>query len=73
MKKFLGGFLASIISFCSGLAPNWQVFAVTRFFTGIFLGGIGIIMFVLLTEFLGKKSWAIVGNISIYFTYIVLK
>ena len=35
---------------------------VTRFLTGTFLGGNGVIMFVLLTELLGKKTWAVVGK-----------
>ena len=57
-----GGFIGGITSLCSGFAPTWQTLAVTRFLTGIFVGGSGVIMFVTLTELLGKRAWAAAGK-----------
>lgn len=58
----VGGFIASVVAFSSGFAPTWQIFAVTRFFTGVFVGGEGVVMFVIFTELVGKKYWGVIGK-----------
>ena len=63
MHFFAGGFLASVSGFCSAFATTWETYSVARFFTGFFLGGSGVVAFVCLTEFLGKKVWATIGEI----------
>ncbi|CAK8683760.1 unnamed protein product [Clavelina lepadiformis] len=59
----LTGILTSIAAFCAGFASSWQTFAVARVFVGLFIGGCGVALFVLMTELLGKKMWAIIGMV----------
>nr|CAB3266143.1 solute carrier family 22 member 15-like [Phallusia mammillata] len=53
--------LMIIACFCSGLAQSWQTFAVSRFFGGIFTGGSGVSLYVMLTELVGKNMWTKIG------------
>uniref|UniRef100_A0A8C6YL78 Solute carrier family 22 member 15-like n=1 Tax=Nothoprocta perdicaria TaxID=30464 RepID=A0A8C6YL78_NOTPE len=47
--------------YISALAPNYDVFAVSRFFVGIVNGGMALVSFVLTQEYVGKSFWSLTG------------
>lgn len=62
-------FFAGISGVCSGITNSWQMFAVTRFFAGFFIGGLTS-GFTLMLELLSSKSWQFVG--MVYQTFFSL-
>ena len=59
----IAGFLLLVFStFLTGFARNYLVLGVIRFFVGIFLGGTGLVSFVLAQELLGSSVWTISGK-----------
>jgi len=49
-------------SFLTSFANNYKVFALLRFFVGVFQGGTVLVSFVLGQELLGSSVWTITGN-----------
>ena len=46
----------------TALAPNYEVFALSRLLVGLMNGGIGLVSFVLTQEYVGKSYWAMTGK-----------
>ncbi|XP_041066143.1 solute carrier family 22 member 15 isoform X2 [Carcharodon carcharias] len=62
---FLAGlFLDVVFGFITALAPNYEVFAVTRLLVGLVNGGMSLVAFVLTQEFVGKSYWALTGSLT---------
>lgn len=58
-----GLFLDVIFGYISAFAPNYEIFAASRFFVGITNGGMSLVSFVLTQEYVGKSFWAMTGKI----------
>ncbi|XP_062906805.1 solute carrier family 22 member 15-like isoform X1 [Mobula hypostoma] len=64
-RTYLTGLTLDIIfGIASGIAPTYQMFLVSRFFVGVTNGGMGLVSFVLLQEYLSVSYWAIVGSLQ---------
>uniref|UniRef100_A0A8C5TWG0 Solute carrier family 22 member 15 n=1 Tax=Malurus cyaneus samueli TaxID=2593467 RepID=A0A8C5TWG0_9PASS len=50
--------------YVSALAPNYDVFAISRFFVGIVNGGMALVSFVLTQEYVGKSFWSFTGSLT---------
>ncbi|XP_026570306.1 solute carrier family 22 member 15-like isoform X2 [Pseudonaja textilis] len=59
-----GLFLDVIFGYVSAFAPNYEIFAVSRFFVGITNGGMSLVSFVLTQEYVGKSFWAMTGSLT---------
>ncbi|NXU08430.1 S22FL protein, partial [Pardalotus punctatus] len=59
-----GLFLDVIFGYITALAPNYDVFAVSRFFVGIVNGGMALVSFVLTQEYVGKSFWSFTGSLT---------
>ncbi|XP_058044970.1 solute carrier family 22 member 15-like isoform X3 [Ahaetulla prasina] len=59
-----GLFLDVIFGYISAFAPNYEIFAVSRFFVGITNGGMSLVSFVLTQEYVGKSFWAMTGSLT---------
>ncbi|KAL7990369.1 hypothetical protein Chor_013799 [Crotalus horridus] len=57
-------FLDVIFGYVSAFAPNYEIFAVSRFFVGITNGGMSLVSFVLTQEYVGKSFWAMTGSLT---------
>ncbi|XP_069756888.1 solute carrier family 22 member 15 isoform X2 [Narcine bancroftii] len=60
----IGLFLDVVFGFISAIAPNYEVFALTRLLVGIVNGGVSLVAFVLMQEFVGKSYWALTGSLT---------
>uniref|UniRef100_A0A8D0KXI3 S22FL protein n=1 Tax=Strix occidentalis caurina TaxID=311401 RepID=A0A8D0KXI3_STROC len=45
-------------------SPNYDIFAVSRFFVGIVNGGMALVSFVLTQEYVGKSFWSFTGSLT---------
>ncbi|KAM8858410.1 solute carrier family 22 member 15 [Spinachia spinachia] len=59
-----GLFFEVIFGYVTALAPNYEVFAVSRLLVGVMNGGIGLVCFVLTQEYVGKSYWAMTGTLT---------
>ncbi|KAJ6661595.1 hypothetical protein lerEdw1_013834 [Lerista edwardsae] len=58
-----GLFFDVIFGYVSAFAPNYEIFAVSRFFVGMTNGGASLVSFVLTQEYVGKSFWALTGSL----------
>ncbi|KAJ7324290.1 hypothetical protein JRQ81_017310 [Phrynocephalus forsythii] len=62
---YLTGLLFDVIfGYVSAFAPNYEIFAMSRFFVGITNGGMSLVSFVLTQEYVGKSFWALTGSLT---------
>uniref|UniRef100_A0A493TT03 Major facilitator superfamily (MFS) profile domain-containing protein n=1 Tax=Anas platyrhynchos platyrhynchos TaxID=8840 RepID=A0A493TT03_ANAPP len=59
-----GLFFDVLFGYVTALAPNYGVFAVSRFFVGIVNGGMALVSFVLTQEYVGKSFWSFTGSLT---------
>ncbi|KAM8924629.1 solute carrier family 22 member 15-like [Pelodytes ibericus] len=59
-----GLFFDVIFGYLTALAPNYEVFAVSRLFVGVMNGGMALVSFVLTQEYVGKSYWALTGSLT---------
>ncbi|NXT26176.1 S22FL protein, partial [Syrrhaptes paradoxus] len=59
-----GLFFDVVFGYVTALAPNYDVFAVSRFFVGIVNGGMALVSFVLTQEYVGKSFWSFTGSLT---------
>lgn len=62
-----GLFLEVVFGYVTAFAPSYEVFAASRLLVGLMNGGIGVVCFVLVQEYVGKSYWAMTGmNLEVY-------
>ncbi|KAG2462423.1 S22FL protein, partial [Polypterus senegalus] len=62
---FLTGFLFYIIfGFVTAFASNYEIFAASRLLAGLMNGGMALVSFVLVQEYVGKSYWALTGTMT---------
>ncbi|XP_062257087.1 solute carrier family 22 member 15 isoform X1 [Platichthys flesus] len=59
-----GLFFEVVFGYMTALAPNYEVFALSRLLVGLMNGGIGLVSFVLTQEYVGKSYWAMTGTLT---------
>ncbi|KAJ7427394.1 solute carrier family 22 member 15-like isoform X3 [Willisornis vidua] len=59
-----GLFFDVLFGYVTALAPNYDIFAVSRFFVGIVNGGMALVSFVLTQEYVGKSFWSFTGSLT---------
>lgn len=59
-----GLFFEVLFGYMTAFAPSYEVFAVSRLLVGLMNGGIGLVCFVLVQEYVGKSYWAMTGTTS---------
>ncbi|XP_042316019.1 solute carrier family 22 member 15-like [Sceloporus undulatus] len=59
-----GLFLDVVFGYVSAFAPDYEIFAMSRFFVGITNGGMSLVSFVLTQEYVGKSFWALTGSLT---------
>ncbi|NXN11004.1 S22FL protein, partial [Indicator maculatus] len=59
-----GLFFNVVFGYVTALAPNYDIFAVSRFFVGIVNGGMALVSFVLSQEYVGKPFWSFTGSLT---------
>lgn len=57
-----GLFLEVVFGYVTAFAPSYEVFAASRLLVGLMNGGIGVVCFVLVQEYVGKSYWAMTGT-----------
>ncbi|EMP40443.1 Solute carrier family 22 member 15-like protein [Chelonia mydas] len=59
-----GLFFDVIFGYVTAFAPNYEIFAMSRFIVGIMNGGMSLVSFVLTQEYVGKSFWALTGSLT---------
>ncbi|XP_054030716.1 solute carrier family 22 member 15-like [Dryobates pubescens] len=59
-----GLFFDVIFGYVTALAPNYNMFAASRFVVGIVNGGMALVSFVLTQEYVGKSFWSFTGSLT---------
>nr|XP_009668675.1 PREDICTED: solute carrier family 22 member 15-like isoform X1 [Struthio camelus australis]XP_009668676.1 PREDICTED: solute carrier family 22 member 15-like isoform X1 [Struthio camelus australis]XP_009668677.1 PREDICTED: solute carrier family 22 member 15-like isoform X1 [Struthio camelus australis] len=59
-----GLFFDVVFGYVTALAPNYDIFAISRFFVGIVNGGMALVSFVLTQEYVGKSFWSFTGSLT---------
>lgn len=57
-------FFEVIFAFGSALAPNYELFALSRLMVGLMNGGMALVCFILSQEYVGKGYWALTGTLT---------
>lgn len=60
-----GMFFEVLFGYLTAFAPSYEVFALSRLLVGLMNGGIGLVCFVLVQEYVGRSYWAMTGTIGI--------
>ncbi|XP_076834709.1 solute carrier family 22 member 15 isoform X2 [Brachyhypopomus gauderio] len=62
---FLTGlFFELLFAYGSALAPNYELFALSRLLVGMMNGGMALVCFILSQEYVGKSYWALTGTLT---------
>ncbi|NXF97338.1 S22FL protein, partial [Eubucco bourcierii] len=59
-----GLFFDVVFGYVTALAPNYDIFAASRFLVGIVNGGMALVSFVLTQEYVGKSFWSFTGSLT---------
>lgn len=57
-------FFEVLFGYLTAFAPSYEVFALSRLLVGLMNGGIGLVCFVLVQEYVGRSYWAMTGTIG---------
>uniref|UniRef100_A0AAR2KUG3 Major facilitator superfamily (MFS) profile domain-containing protein n=1 Tax=Pygocentrus nattereri TaxID=42514 RepID=A0AAR2KUG3_PYGNA len=57
-------FFELLFAYGSALAPNYELFALSRFLVGMMNGGMALVCFILSQEYVGKSYWALTGTLA---------
>ncbi|XP_066528037.1 solute carrier family 22 member 15 [Hoplias malabaricus] len=57
-------FFELLFAYGSALAPNYEMFALSRLLVGMMNGGMALVCFILCQEYVGKSYWALTGTLT---------